>query len=174
MGSRRNKGSTRWPGSPGALVVCLCVLALPLFASAVRADSPPAGFSPPNGAAHVGEVPVLPMTETIMGELLEAGVECPQFRLPPVPDGTSAKASTAAKPAAKPATASLPSDPTDPSLGEMVSLTGAVPRDLGNYELTGRWSRFSYCMQGRSFDVQTYRQTAPPPPPSAETGESQP
>jgi hypothetical protein len=40
--------------------------------------------------------------------------------------------------------------------GEQVSLTGVVPQSAGKYRLTGRWARFSYCMQGRSFDVLSH------------------
>jgi len=40
--------------------------------------------------------------------------------------------------------------------GEVVSLTGQPPAELGNYKLTGRWARFSYCMEGRTFDVLSF------------------
>lgn len=40
--------------------------------------------------------------------------------------------------------------------GETISLTGQPPKDPGSYRLTGRWARFSYCMEGRTFDVQTF------------------
>lgn len=77
----------------------------------------------------------LSAADTLVGKLLEAGVECPQFQLEMSSTDTS-------------------SDQT--GSGEVISLTGAAPQDPGTYRLTGRWSRFSYCMQGRSFDVQTY------------------
>lgn len=38
--------------------------------------------------------------------------------------------------------------------GEVISLVGAAPDQPGSYQLTGRWARFSKCMQGRSFQVQ--------------------
>jgi hypothetical protein len=59
-------------------------------------------------------------SETLQGEMIGPGVECPLFRL------------------------------TD---GEIISLTGLVPDVQGSYALTGRWSRFSKCMEGRSFQV---------------------
>lgn len=40
--------------------------------------------------------------------------------------------------------------------GEVISLTGAVPEKPQAYRLTGRWARFSYCMEGRSFHVVTF------------------
>jgi hypothetical protein len=40
--------------------------------------------------------------------------------------------------------------------GELISLTGAVPDKAQAYRLTGRWARFSYCMEGRSFHVETF------------------
>ena len=40
--------------------------------------------------------------------------------------------------------------------GEVVSLTGQPPEAAGPYRLSGRWARFSYCMQGRTFDVQAF------------------
>lgn len=42
------------------------------------------------------------------------------------------------------------------SEGEVISLTGAVPDQAQAYRLTGRWARFSYCMEGRSFHVETF------------------
>jgi len=80
----------------------------------------------------------LSAADTLLGKLLEAGVECPQFQLETDIKGTSTGQTGS---------------------GEVISLTGAAPKDLGTYQLTGRWSRFSYCMQGRSFDVLTYART---------------
>jgi hypothetical protein len=78
-------------------------------------------------------------SETITGTLVDAGVECPQFRIDPV---TDADPDSAAPEGAE---------------AEVISLTGAAPRELGDYQITGRWSRFTYCMQGRSFDVLTFQ-----------------
>jgi hypothetical protein len=40
--------------------------------------------------------------------------------------------------------------------GEVISLTGAFPDSEGTYQLTGRWARLSFCMQGRTFDVLSF------------------
>ncbi len=37
--------------------------------------------------------------------------------------------------------------------GETVTLSGWRPEAQGRYRLTGRWQRFSNCMQGRTFRV---------------------
>lgn len=90
------------------------------------------------GANTVKGGTALSATGTLLGKLLEAGVECPQFQLETDIEGTSSGQTGS---------------------GEVISLTGAAPQDPGTYRLTGRWSRSSYCLQGRSFDVQTYALT---------------
>ena len=40
--------------------------------------------------------------------------------------------------------------------GEVISLMGTPPDALGAYTLVGRWARVSKCMQGRSFQVQSW------------------
>ena len=107
-----------------ALAFCLAVAvgAVPALADGVGSNTAKGGTA-------------LSAADTLFGELLEAGVECPQFLL------------------------EMPSRDTfsgQTGFGEVISLTGAAPQESGTYRLTGRWSRFSYCMQGRSFDVQTY------------------
>ena len=107
-----------------ALAFCLAVAvgAVPALADGVGSNTAKGGTA-------------LSAADTLFGELLEAGVECPQFQLE-MPSRDTFSGQTGS--------------------GEVISLTGAAPQESGTYRLTGRWSRFSYCMQGRSFDVQTY------------------
>ena len=115
---------------------------LPVLAFVVSALLPMLALADGQNLSAAGGGLAITGTQTLQGTLLEAGVECPQFRL-----------------ATGSAEAAEAGDGDTAQAGEVISLTGAAPQDLGTYTLTGRWPRFSYCMQGRSFDVQTYVET---------------
>ena len=94
-----------------------------VFPGLVKAVWLCAALAAPGLASGGGAPATATGSDSIEGELVAGGVECPLFRL------------------------------TD---GEEVALTGQPPTAPGTYALTGRWARFSNCMQGRTFDVQGF------------------